>query len=261
MPLCLKIGGPRAGYGWPVPSLALDDDTTIYFEERGSGVPVLLLAPGGMRSGIDLWANAAVDPWASYAGDFRLIAMDQRNTGRSRGPLDPADPWGSYAADQLAVLDHLGVDRFLVMGCCIGGSFILKLVEQVPERVVAAVLEQPIGVHPANRDLFTAMGRSWADDLLAGRPDLDAATVDRFLAAMWRDEFVVSVSRDVIARCPVPLLVLPGVDDYHPTEAGRRVAALAPHAEVLEPWKDSAEHIAAATGAVREFLLGHAGRV
>lgn len=234
------------------------DDTTIYFEERGAGAPVLLLAPGGMRSAIDIWRNAAVDPWESYAGEFRLIAMDQRNAGRSHGPLDPSDPWGAYAADQLAVLDHLGVDRFLVMGCCIGGSFILKLVEQAPDRVVAAVLEQPIGVHDGNRQLFTEMGRSWAEDLVAGRADLDAGAAERFLSSMWSDDFVVSVGRDVVADCPVPLLVLPGVDDYHPTETGREVAALAPQAEVLEPWKDSPEHIAVATEAVREFLSRHA---
>jgi len=121
------------------------DETTIYFEEHGSGFPLLLIAPGGMRSAIEYWKGAAVNPWASYAEDFRLVAMDQRNAGRSRGPLDVSDPWGAYAADQLGLLDHLGIDRFLVMGCCIGGSYILKLIEQAPDRVVAAVLEQPIG--------------------------------------------------------------------------------------------------------------------
>lgn len=233
--------------------------TSIYFEERGSGFPVLLLAPGGMRSGIDMWRNAAVDPWGSYAGDFRLIAMDQRNTGRSEGPLEPADPWGMYASDQLGLLDHLGVDRFMVMGCCIGCSFILKLVETAPERVVAAVLEQPIGVGAANRELFSEMGRSWATDLLGKRSDLDAGTVERFLQAMWKDDFVVSVSRNVISSCPVPVLVLPGIDDYHPTETGREVAALAPRSKVVEPWKDTPEHVAAATAAVRRFLLDAAG--
>lgn len=234
------------------------DDTTIYYEERGQGAPVLLLAPGGMRSAIEVWQNAAVNPWASYAGDFRLIAMDQRNAGRSRGPLDAADPWGAYAADQLALMDHLGVDRFLVVGCCIGGSFILKLVERAPERLAAAVLEQPIGVHEQNRHLFAEMGRSWAEDLVAARPDVDAPAAARFLESMWRGEFVVSVGRDVIASCPVPLMVLPGIDDFHPTATGREVAALAPDARLVEPWKDTPEQVASATESVRQFLQAHA---
>jgi hypothetical protein len=236
------------------------DATTIYFEERGAGFPLLLLAPGGMRSAIEHWAAAAINPWESYRPDFRLVAMDQRNAGRSRGPLEAGDPWGAYAADQLGLLDHLEIDRFLVMGCCIGGSYILKLIEQAPDRVVAAVLEQPIAVDGSNVGLFGQMQRSWGDELVGSRTGFDGRTVDEFLAAMWHDDFVVSVSKDDVAACPVPLLVLPGIDEYHPTEAGREIAALAPGAELREPWKDSPEHVADATQAVRRFLLSHAQR-
>jgi pimeloyl-ACP methyl ester carboxylesterase len=74
-------------------------DTRIYYEEHGDGFPLLLLAPGGMNSTVDAWARVQLNPIADYAGDFRLIAMDQRNAGRSAGPLDATDPWGSYAGD------------------------------------------------------------------------------------------------------------------------------------------------------------------
>jgi len=55
------------------------------------------------------------------------------------------------------------------------------------------------------------------------------------------------------------MLVLPGVDEYHPTETGREIAALAPAAELLEPWKDP-EHLSAATEAVGRFLRDHTPR-
>src|SRR5215471_819476 len=97
-------------------------ESSIYYEESGAGFPLLLIAPGGMNSSIDLWARAAFDPRVEYADDFRLVAMDQRNAGRSNGPLDVEDPWGSYVEDQLALVDHLGVERFHVLGCCIGCS-------------------------------------------------------------------------------------------------------------------------------------------
>lgn len=234
-------------------------DTSIYYEERGSGPPVLLIAPGGMKSAIDFWKHAAIDPWSSYADDFHLVAMDQRNAGRSTGPLETADPWGAYATDQLGLMDHLGIDRFLVMGCCIGGSYILKLVEQAPDRLLGAVLEQPIGVIDSNRELFGQMGGAWAEETAAARGDLDRPAFEQFLAAMWADDFVVSVPPDVVSTCPVPLLVLPGIDDYHPTETGRRIGAMAPNAEIIEPWKDTPEHTDAATASVRQWLLGHAG--
>lgn len=236
------------------------DQATIRYEEKGSGPPLLTIAPGGMRSMIDMWANAAIDPWASFGSEFRMVAMDQRNSGRSTGPLDSVDPWGMYAADQLAVMDQLGIDRFLVMGCCIGGSFILKLIQLAPERVAAAVLEQPIGVQDSNRALFAQLQQSWAEELTAGNPDVDGEAIEGFLAAMWNDDFVVSVGRDFISTVTTPMLVLPGIDDYHPTEAGREVAALAPAARALEPWKDTPAHVAATTDQVRRFLLDQAGR-
>jgi pimeloyl-ACP methyl ester carboxylesterase len=231
-------------------------EATIHFDERGDGFPLLALAPGGMRSTIDFWQHAALNPWVSYTDDFRVIVMDQRNAGSSTGDLDAADPWGMYADDQLGLLDHLGIDRFAVLGCCIGGSFILKLVEKAAPRMAAAVLEQPIGLQDSNRELFAGLQSSWADEVAGARPDLDRADIDAFLAAMWSRDFVVSVEPVVIEACQVPLLVLPGIDDFHPTETGRRIAQMAPRAETIEPWKDSPERIAAATDQVLSWLLG-----
>jgi hypothetical protein len=53
------------------------------------------------------------------------------------------------------------------------------------------------------------------------------------------------------------MLILPGVDQFHPTEIGREVASLAPRAEVMEPWKDTPQLIAQAVERVRRFLRGH----
>lgn len=68
------------------------DSASIYFEEHGSGFPVLLIAPGAMDSTIEMWSSATINPLALYGDSFRLIAMDQRNSGRSSGPLEPSDP-------------------------------------------------------------------------------------------------------------------------------------------------------------------------
>lgn len=233
------------------------DGTTIYYEEHGRGFPLLLIAPGGMHSTVEMWSRAAINPLALYGDDFRLIAMDQRNAGRSTGPLDVADPWGSFAADQLSLLDHLGVDAFHVMGCCIGGSYVLKLIDEAPERVAAAVLQQPIGVVGHNAHLFDGMWRTWGAGLVEDRPDIDAATVEAFGKRMWDGDFVISVPAQSLASYATPMLVLPGIDDFHPTATGREIAALAPHARVLEPWKDTPQHVEEAAEAVRQFLIGH----
>jgi pimeloyl-ACP methyl ester carboxylesterase len=231
--------------------------TSIYYEVHGKGFPILLFAPGGMNSTVQMWRNATINPLTLFSDDFRLIAMDQRNSGRSSGPLDIADPWGAYARDQLELLDHLRVDRFHIIGCCIGGSFALKLIEQAPERVVTAVLQQPIGIADGNRALYEELWRTWGARLVEERPDIGQQAVEEFGTRMWERDFVVSVSRDFVGSCTTPLFVLPGTDRYHPTAAGREVAALAPAGQVFEPWNDTPAHIVQAAVAVRDFLKAY----
>lgn len=231
---------------------------SIHYEEHGSGFPLLLLAPGGLDSTIDFWPRAALNPLEAYADDFHLIAMDQRNAGTSTGPFDTADPWGALVGDQLALMDHLGIDRFSVMGCCIGCSYALKMSELAPERLVAAVLEQPIGITDENRDTWLTNRRAWVSKLVSNRPDLDEETGEAFGAAMWTGgEFVVSVSRTFVESCPTPLMVLPGVDVMHPYDIGLEVGAIAPDAVTVDPWKDPPEVLTTATNDVRRFLQDH----
>ena len=40
---------------------------SIYYEDRGSGFPLLLLAPGGLDSTIAAWTRVAINPLEAYA--------------------------------------------------------------------------------------------------------------------------------------------------------------------------------------------------
>ena len=48
-------------------------------------------------------------------------------------------------------MDHLGIDKFMVMGFCIGGPFIWSLLKRAPNRIVGAVVAQPVGWRPEMR--------------------------------------------------------------------------------------------------------------
>src|SRR5260221_10319372 len=140
-------------------------DAEVYYEERGAGFPLLLFAAGGMRSVMSLWSKMAdgsrpswIDPLASLSDDFRVIGMDQRNAGQSKGPI--GDGWSTYTADHLALLDHLGAGRTHAMGGCIGSSYSLALCQAAPERVAAAVLQNPIGLTARNRPQLFRLGDS-----------------------------------------------------------------------------------------------------
>ena len=70
------------------------------------------------------------------------------------GPIEINRPWDSYTDDHLSLMDHLGIEKFMVLGVCIGGPFIWNLLRRASDRVVAAVLAQPSGSRPEMRDLF-----------------------------------------------------------------------------------------------------------
>src|SRR5262245_30610343 len=101
------------------------EGVSLYYEEHGQGFPVLLLAPGGMRSSIEFWDRAPWHPIRELAASFRLIALDQRNAGASTARVVPGDGWHNYAQDHVALLDHLGIERCHALGGCIGSSFCL----------------------------------------------------------------------------------------------------------------------------------------
>jgi len=231
------------------------DRIQIHYEEAGSGFPLLLLAPGGMRSAIPFWQNAGWDPLAELSDGFRVIAMDQRNAGSSRAPVHADDGWHSYTGDQLALLDHLGVERFLAVGMCIGGPFALGLAEQAPERLAGAVLFQPIGLD-GNREAFYEMFDGWGRELLEAREDVDADALVGLRRNLFGGDFVFNVSRDFVRRCPTPLLLLCGHDLFHPESVSRELAELAPAVEFIEHWKDEA-HRPDAMARVRRFLEAH----
>ena len=127
-------------------------EVRIHYEEAGSGFPLLLIPGGGLNSSISLWTSPFVpfNAMQEFKDDYHCVTMDLRNAnaGQSSGPVETENAWQGYCQDYLGLMDHLGLREFLVMGFCIGGPLILKLMEMAPDRVVAGVLAQPSGFRP-----------------------------------------------------------------------------------------------------------------
>lgn len=234
-------------------------DVVIHYDEEGvpDGFPVLLIAPGGMRSANEIWNRSDI-PWnprRELTADYRVIGMDQRNAGRSTAPVSAADGWATYTRDQLGLLDQLGIERCHVVGMCIGGPFILGLLTAAPERFASAVLLQPVGIED-NRAAFEAMFAQWVGEVGAAHPEAEPDDWAAFCGNMWNGEFVLTATRQQVAECPVPMLVLMGDDLYHPQSTSREIAALAPDATLVERWKDEGS-LPAAAATIRDFLAQH----
>ena len=238
--------------------------TRIYYEEAGSGFPLLIIPGGGLNSSIaSLSTSVPFNPMETYRDDFRCIAADLRNAngGQSTGPLEMENPWDAYSDDQLGLLDHLGIEKCGVIGFCIGGPMIHNLLRRAPDRFVAAAFMQPSGYRPEMPDLFYQNNiTGWGPPLCERRPEITMDMVHDFLTSMYtnRADFVFTVTRDFVRNLQTPILVAPEDVPAHPYAVAMEVADLAPNSEVtIYPWKDSQEHIDEVVAHTRRFLKAH----
>ena len=148
-----RVFAQQTGQGGAAMSFYEKGPVRIHYEEAGSGFPLLLIAGGGLNSTISgLTSGDPFNPIEEFKGEYRCIASDLRNAngGQSSGPLEIDRPWDAYTDDHLGLMDHLRIQKFMVMGFCIGGPFIWNLLRRAPDRIVAAVLAQPSGSRPEN---------------------------------------------------------------------------------------------------------------
>ncbi len=112
----------------------------IYFEEAGSGIPLVCLHTAG--SDARQYREILRDPRITER--FRVIAFDLPRHGKSSlNPGYGGDSYvlttDSYMAIVMAVVEALQLDRPVVMGCSIGGRAVLHLAMRHGESFRAAI--------------------------------------------------------------------------------------------------------------------------
>lgn len=115
-----------------------------YFEE-GSGPPLILLH-GTLNAGRMLFA-----PFLEPLGRrYRLIVPDLRGQGESARLRDKPYTIEQMAKDVIELAEHLGVDRFSLVGFSLGGAVSLEIARQRPQAVERLVLIASFAYKPAS---------------------------------------------------------------------------------------------------------------
>ena len=112
---------------------ALNDGTRIYWEEHGSGEPILLIM--GLGYTLDMWHRTT----PVLSRHYRTILFDNRGVGRSDCPPGPYSI-PAMAGDAAAVLNGAGCDRAHVFGVSMGGMIAQEFAMAWPERVISLIL-------------------------------------------------------------------------------------------------------------------------
>ncbi|MBY9077546.1 alpha/beta hydrolase [Paenibacillus sp. HN-1] len=109
------------------------DTVLSYLDFGGSGEPLVALH-GHMNEG--LFARGLA---SSLAGQYRVIALDQRGHGESEQPASYEND--RYVDDLLALLKHLRLDRATLLGHSLGGVVAYRMAARRPELVKALIVE------------------------------------------------------------------------------------------------------------------------
>jgi 3-oxoadipate enol-lactonase len=196
--------------------------TDLWYEDSGSGPPVMLLHEGVVDSRI--WARFL----PHVADRLRTISYDQRGYGRSpmwTGPYSPVD-------DLVSVLDAAGVESAALIGTSRGGRIAIQAALDRPERVSALVpAVSGLAGHPLQIEATPKQEARWeaaeASGDLAAMAEIDMEIwapmgVDDALRAMFVENAEASNAEDPAQEVPsagrldeisVPTLVITAARD------------------------------------------------
>jgi pimeloyl-ACP methyl ester carboxylesterase len=236
----------------------------LYFEEHGTGEPVLLIPASWWPSAT--WKVGVVPILLQR---YRTIIFDCRGTGRSGKPTDGYTV-KQFAADAVGLLDQLGVKRCHAVGFALGSLIVQAMAIDRPDLIATLTMAaagpgskkldgSPRDLSPETMREIGAMGferyiRSHIDndgmaynpDYYRGHRDLAAALAD----ALWSGQSTVELFRlheaarlswDTLAeagKVKVPALILCGADDgierrgSTPATTAKRLGAATPGAEL-----------------------------
>lgn len=170
-------------------------DAELYYEERGHGQPLVMLA--GLASDSQSWQAVQ----GALSRKYRIILPDNRGCGRTRS-ADATMSLGQMAGDMVSLLDHLGLERAAVLGHSMGGVIALELVRRWPERVSALVLAgTPDRLSPRNRALLRDWGE-WARDGIAERMRYHHLFYWLFSESFFDEERQVELAEEYAVACP-----------------------------------------------------------
>jgi hypothetical protein len=82
----------------------------IYYEEAGSGIPLLVIPGGGLNSTFSGLARGPFDPIAEFAGEYRCIGSDLRNANNGQSSDGGRDARTAVRGERFPVETASGAD-------------------------------------------------------------------------------------------------------------------------------------------------------
>ena len=227
----------------------------LFYSDEGNHTRNLLLIHGHPFNHI-MWR-----PQTEYFSEnFRVVVPDLRGYGNSSLPKDsPETRLETFAADNLELMDSLGIREFVLAGLSMGGQIVLEMYRQAPGRIQALVLADTFaGLDTAERKQwrFTTADRleregmrAYANEELTKMitpasaqrlPDVAAQVMEMMLTTPPRGAAAALRGRaqrvdylPLLKGIQVPTLVVVGREDtYTPLALAEQLAEQIPEAQL-----------------------------
>lgn len=237
--------------------LARPDGATIHYETAGAGAgPALVFAHGLGGNHMSWWRSAPV-----FARTSRVVTLAHRGFAPSTTPGGTPDP-RAYAGDLVALLDHLAIEKAVIVGQSMGGWTAVETTLLAPDRVAGLVMACTSGSFDYDRfgDPRVAAWRARTPGLIAAmqargvhrgaglrmaeeQPELHALYLAIERSAVGPDKDAVGLGIRAMrtrggedaARIGCPVLFITGAEDVLISPVGiALVAATFPDARVVE---------------------------
>ena len=255
----------------------------LYYEESGSGSP-LILSAGGLQGKLDSYSEVI----GTLAESYRVIVYDRRFGGKSNGAL-VVQTWDMVCQDVFDLMDALGIDQAFLGGGSFGAAISFGCASRRPERVKAIFPSNIAGGTICDAYLACKLYKSLDMAMNQGiKAVIDAFDLDdRFspfsperaqyspeyrktLEAMRAEDFAqvmrdtiyaqydgpyvsLGMTQEALKGIRAPTMIMPGSNDIHPRSLAEKVHRLVPNSE----WGEVAPHSDAPrkyTQRVLEFL-------
>jgi pimeloyl-ACP methyl ester carboxylesterase len=257
---------------------------SLYYEVHGDGEPLVIVM--GLSADILAWA-LQIPEWSKR---YKVIAIENRDVGRSSYATEQYDI-ADMADDVLALVDHLEIDTFHLLGLSMGGAISQEVVLKAPQRVETLTLvvtwggsgftgrertrlwvkqmdsyshedhvDQLLLVTMSEEFLDNEGGRKWLRELILANPNPQKPEgFLRQLDACGRHE-----TRDRLPSIDVPTHVIGGEHDaLVPVWKSQELAEKIPGAKLSviprAPHNVNIEHAEQLNTLVLGFLAEHAG--
>ncbi len=199
-------------------------DISLYYEEKGSGFPLIMLHGNGEEHG---YFEHQTD---CFAENYRVIAIDTRGHGRSpRGEGEFSIK--RFADDLYGFMTEHGIEKAHILGFSDGGNiaitFALKHPEMIEKLIVDGANLYPAGV---KRRIQRPIELGYYAVKLFAAFSSNAKTKAEMLSLMVNQP---NIAPEELKKLNMPVLVMAGTDDMIRQEHTELIAASIPGAKLV----------------------------